>query len=275
MKNWLTQVVAGLFAVATLASCEKDEEKATITPSNAITLSTSTSAAVLVQANAEQTAATYTWTPVTKFTMSGAGKMAAPTPSYQIQFSKSEKIFGYPAKIAAGTGSTKSITVAELNEALLIGLGLTPGVPVTVYARVAAVIGTDEQTFVSKPVALTVTPYKVCLAPNTDSWGLVGPAGNGWPGPTDTDIPLVWDCDAKAYVLTTTLNVGDFKFRLNKKWDTNLGALIKPITPGATTIELKPGGEDMTVKTAGVYTIKLEVTGSGAGTTAAKLTVTP
>ena len=52
MKNWLTQVAAGLFAVAALASCKKDEVKATLTPSNAMTLAANRTSVVLTQAMA-------------------------------------------------------------------------------------------------------------------------------------------------------------------------------------------------------------------------------
>lgn len=273
MKNWITQVVAGLFAVAALASCEKDEEKATITPSNAITLSTSANRVVLTQANQAQTAASFTWTPVT-FAPSSNTPADVPAVSYRLQLAKTETGFGNAAVIDAGTKPTLGVLVGSLNTTLL-GLGLAPDQAASVYVRVAAVVGTDAKSFVSNPVMLTVTPYKECLPPNSDSWGLVGPAGNGWPGPTDTDLALTWNCDAKAYMLRTTLNAGDYKFRLNKQWTVNLGALTKPITPGVAPTTLKLGGEDMTVTTPGTYTVKLEVTGSGANVTAGKLTVTP
>ncbi|WP_426058933.1 SusE domain-containing protein [Hymenobacter sp. B1770] len=270
MKNWLTQVVAGLLAVSTLASCEKDEDKVTITPSNTITLSTSANTVVLTQANSARNAATFTWNPISSFTLSGTDRNTPPAASYRLQVAKSATGFGYPANIEAGAGNTKSVTVEELNSALL-NLGLAPDVAAQVFVRVAAVVGTDAQAFVSNPVQMTVTPYKVCLPPNTDTWGLVGPAGDGWPGATDTDRVLNWDCDAKAYVLRTTLNAGAFKFRKDKKWDINLGGSGNPF---AGAIPLTLNGSDM-VAIPGTYTIKLEVTGSGANVSAGRLTITP
>ena len=270
MKIWLTPVVAGLFAVATLASCEKDEEKATITPSNSITLTASANTLVLSQANATQTAVSYTWTPINSFALSGTDANKLPAVSYRLQLARSATGFGYPSAIEAGTGSNKAVSVSDLNTALL-GLGLAPGVAAPVFVRLVAVIGTDDQSFASNPVALTATPYKVCLPPNTDTWGLVGPAGDGWPGATATDRMLTWDCDAKAYILRTTLNAGPFKFRKDQQWTVNLGG---PTGNFATGVTLAPNGPDL-VATAGTYTIKLEVTGSGTAVTAGKVTITP
>lgn len=274
MKNWLTQVVTVAFAVVALVSCKKDEEKVTVTPSNGITLTASGSAVVLAQVNAAQAAITYNWTPVSSFVFSGTDQTTAPAVSYQLQVAKSADGFGYPTPIDAGAGAAKTITVGDLNITLL-GLGLVPGVATPVFVRVVAVVGTDAHTFASNTLSLTATAYRVCLPPDTDTWGLVGPAGDGWPGATATDRPMTWDCDARAYVLRTTLKAGDFKFRRNRDWAVNLGALVKPITPGATAITLKPGGEDMTVTTPGTYTIKLVVDGSGAAVTGGTLTVTP
>jgi hypothetical protein len=226
---------------------------------------------VLRQANSSQNAAAFTWTPISSFAYSNTDRTMAPAVAYRLQVAKSATGFGYPSNIEAGTGSNKSVTTEELNTALL-NLGLAPDVATPVFVRLAAVVGTDAQTFVSNPVQMTVTPYKVCLPPNTDTWGLVGPAGDGWPGATDTDRMLTWDCDARAYTLRTTLNAGAFKFRKDKKWDVNLGGAGNPFT---APVVLAPNGPDMMVTTPGTYTIKLEVTGSGAAVTAGRLTITP
>ena len=272
MKNWLTPVTAVAFAVLTLASCKKDEVKVTATPSAGLTLSASRTSVVLLQPNSAQTALTYTWNPITFAT---GDNSQVPAVSYQLQLAKSSDGFGYPATIIdAGTGTTKSITVGELNKAL-VGAGLTPNAATPVWMRIAAVVGSDTHSFVSNAVPLTATPYKECLPPNADTWGLVGPAGDGWPGATATDRELKWDCDAKAYVLRTMLNAGDFKFRQNKDWSINLGALTKPMTPGTAGTPLKLNGEDMTITTPGTYTVKLAVTGSGANVTAGTITITP
>lgn len=271
MKNWLTPVAAVAFAFSALVSCKKDEVKVTATPSGNISLTSSGNSAVLLQANENQNAFTFTWNPISLAISDGS---KAPEVSYQLQVAKTANGFGQAGVIDAGTSTNKAVTVKAFNEAL-VALGLPTRASAQVFVRVAAVAGSDARSFVSDAVPLTVTPYAVCLPPNADTWGLVGPAGDGWPGATATDRMLTWDCDAKAYILRTALNVGDFKFRKNTDWAVNLGALTKPLTPGPAATPLKPGGEDMTITTAGTYTIKLTVVGSGTAVTAATLTVTP
>lgn len=271
MKNWLTPVAVAAFAFSALVSCKKDEVRVTATPSSNITLASSGNSSVLLQANEAQNAFTFTWNSV-KLTLSDGS--LAPTVGYQLQLAKTADGFGNPGVIDAGSGTSKAVTVKTLNEALL-NMGLPVRTSAQIYVRLAALVGSDNHSFVSNAIPLTVTPYAVCLPPNSDTWGLVGPAGDGWPGATNTDRMLTWDCDAKAYILRTTLNAGDFKFRKNTDWGVNLGALTKPLTPGATPTPLKPNGEDMTITTPGTYTIKLTVVGSGTAVTAGTLTVTP
>ena len=279
MKNWLTQVAVGLFAVAALTSCEKDEEKATIKPSNTITLTASTNRVVLVQANATQAAVTFNWTPISSFEWSGTDKPGRIAPSYQLQFSKTADNFGYPSTLDAGNGASKAVTVSDLNTVLVGGMGLAPGTATTIYARVAAVVGSDTRTYRSEPVAITVTPYRVCLPPNADVWALVGPAGNGWPDPApamtpkEVGITLTWDCVENAYMARTMLSVGEFKFRKDMAWTTNLGG---PPTGDLTAgVPLTLGGPNLRIATAGTYTVKLKVTGSGTMVTGGMVTVVP
>ncbi|MDQ2771940.1 MAG: SusE domain-containing protein [Bacteroidota bacterium] len=281
MKKWLTPILAVAFAGAALTSCKKDETKVTLEPSNTSVLSASTTSVTLVQANGAQNVLTYNWTPTNSFAWSNSEGTAAPVVSYQLQFAKTADGFGYPGVIDAGVGTTKTITVQDLNS-VLYGLGLAPAVPTPVYVRLATVIGNDvnpdRHTFVSNVVSLTATVYKECLPPNSDTWALVGPAGKGWPSGsaiTEAGIQLIWDCDAKAYMARTALTAGDFKFRQNQAWSVNLGGLTKPLVPGAAPTPLKANGEDMTVAVAGTYTVKLVVDGSGATVTGGTLTITP
>ena len=269
MKNWLTQVAAAAFAVVALASCQKDEDKVTVTPSTTSALTASSTSVVLTQANSAQPALTYNWTPVSAG-LTGTGSAKAPAVSYQLQVAKSADGFGYPAAIDASTSTSKDVTVGELNTALTT-LGLAPNVANQVYVRVVAVVGSDTHSFASNPVQLTATSYKLCLPPNTDTWGLVGPAGDGWPGATATDRMFTWDCGANAYVLRTTLNAGEFKFRKNQDWGINLGGTTGNYTQG---VDLVLNGPNL-VSVPGTYTIKLVVAGSGTGVTGATVTIAP
>lgn len=248
MKNWLTQIAVTAFAVVALASCKKDEEKATIAPSANLTLTASSTSLVLVQANSAQTALTYTWMPV-QFSVSNTESTKAPVASYQLQVAKSIDGFGYPAIIDAGAGTTKAVTVGDLNAALTT-IGVKSGTPTPVFVRVAAVVGTDNHTFVSAPVALTATSYTICLPPaGSDSWAIIGPAGVDW----NTDVPLTYNCTTNTFDITRQLNAGEFKFRANSAWTLNYGSSSN--TGGA----LVAGGSNITVATAGVRTIKLNL----------------
>jgi hypothetical protein len=271
MKSLLTQALAVAFALTSLASCNKDENKVTVAPSAPLNLTASTNTVVLTQLNDANNIITYNWNAVS-FALSGTEANKAPAVSYQVQVAKTADGFGYPAVFEAGTNLMKTITVYELNTGLN-QIGIATQTPVVVYARVVAKVGDDTHTFASAPVALTATAYPACIAPNTDSWALVGPAGLGWPagGATEDGIPLTWNCALQAYTARTALSVGDFKFRKDKAWTINLGGTGN-MTQG---VPLTLGGSNLTIATAGTYTVKLTVTGAGAGVTGGTVTVTP
>ncbi|MFD2720045.1 SusE domain-containing protein [Hymenobacter monticola] len=270
MKNLLTQAFAVAFALTSLASCNKDENKATVAPSAPLSLTASTNTVVLTQLNDANNAITYNWNAVS-FAMSGTDATKAPAATYQVQIAKTADGFGYPAVFDAGTNLTKTITVSDLNKGLnAIGIATQTAVPV--YARVVAVVGTDTYTFASAPVTLTATAYPACLPPNADTWALVGPAGLGWPsgGASEDGVPLTWNCALQAYTARTTLNAGEFKFRKDKAWTVNLGGAGN-LTQG---VALAHNGPNLSIATTGVYTVKLTVSGSGTSTTG-NVTVTP
>ncbi|WP_201980954.1 SusE domain-containing protein [Hymenobacter rubidus] len=272
MKNLLTPALALAFAMTTLASCNKDEDKVTVSPSNTLSLTGSTNSVVLTQLNDAQTAITYSWNAIQQ-SLSGTEFTKTPAVTYQLQFAKAADGFGYPAVIDAGTNTTKAITVYDLNNALnAIGVNTATAGPV--YARVVAVTGSDTHTFASAPVTLTAKAYPACIAPNTDTWALVGPAGKGWPsGTTDSEagLPMTWNCALSAYTVRANLNAGDFKFRKDKAWTINLGGSGN-LTQGAP---LTLNGANLTIATAGIYTVKLVVNGSGTGVSGGTVTVTP
>ena len=267
-------LLIGLLALS-LTACKKDEVKVTseFSASPTVTAST-TNAGVLTKANAQNTVVTYTWTPYT-IKASGDAKIVSPV-MYTLEFAKAGTNFASVKEIQAGdaTASSVAIKTADINRTLL-ALGLPFAQPGQVDVRLKTFAADNQPVLYSSTMKLTASPYDECSAPNADTWGLVGPAGDGWPGATATDRTLNWSCTENAYVLRTALNAGDFKFRKNLDWSVNLGALTKPLTPGSTATPLKLNGEDMTITTAGTYTIKLTVVGSGTAVTAATLTVTP
>ncbi|AWM32303.1 SusE domain-containing protein [Hymenobacter nivis] len=251
MKNWLTQAV-GICTVAAVAltGCKKDEVQATITPTNVPTLAASTTAAVLTQADAAKIAVTYTWTPVTGFTWTNADAPYNPAITYQLQIDKKGGAFTAPATIDAGTSPT-AVTVEALNTALTT-LGIAPGTPTPVDVRLNARYASNTPQ-ASPVMPLTVTSYKACIPPNSDSWGVVGDAADGWPDPANvTDAPLTYNCDTKTYDITRAFKVGAFKIRLNKSWNMNYGS------SSSTGGPLVSGGGNISVTMPGTYTVKFD-----------------
>lgn len=250
MQSWITKLALGAVAIASLSlsACKKDEVRATLTPSNSPTLTSTTNTVILTQANAAQTAATYTWTPVSSLVLANAEGNYKPSITYYIQIDTKGHNFGAPVSIAAGSGPNTVLTVSDLNTALTT-LGVTPGTATDVEVRLNASYATNSST-VSNVLPLKVTAYKVCVPPaGSSTWSIIGPAGVDW----STDVPLTYNCDTKTFDITRTLNAGDFKFRANGAWDVNYGS------PSATGGALVAGGANITVATAGTYTIKLDL----------------
>ncbi|MDU0371537.1 SusE domain-containing protein [Hymenobacter endophyticus] len=268
MKTWITRTFAGAFALATvaLASCEKDEDKVVINSNAATALTASTTTANITTSNSSSQAVTYNWSKV------DFGYNAAVV--YTLQFAKRGTDFASTQDFNVGSSLSKSFTNKELNDlynAIDCSLPATPAAfPLEV--RVKATVGDAVTPVYSAAQSLVASPYPDFVAP-TDRWGLVGPAGDGWPGATATDRNMPYDCRVRGYVARMTLNAGPFKFRRNQDWGTNLGGTTGDYTKGVT---LTPGGSDLTITTPGTYTVKLEVTTDAAGaTTGGKVTITP
>lgn len=252
MQSWITKLALGAVALASLSlsACKKDEVRATLTPSNSPTLASTTSAVVLTQANAAQTAATYTWTPVGSLTWANAENTYKPAITYYIQVDTKGHNFGAPVSIPAGNGPSTVLTVGDLNTAFTT-LGLTPGAATDVEVRLNASYASNSST-VSNVLPLKVTPYKVCVPPaGSSTWSIIGPAGVDW----NTDVPLTYNCDTRTFDVTRTLNAGEFKFRANGAWDVNYGSNV-PTTAGGP---LAAAGNNIVVPATGTYTLKLDL----------------
>ncbi len=238
----------------TLTSCEKDEVRATLTPTTATTLSASAANVVLQQTNSEQTAVTFSWTPVTYAWSNNEQTAVTPVVTYALEIDKQGNNFAKPAVIDMGTGtsSTKAVLVKDLNSSLN-SLGLAPGVATPLEARLKSYVAANSSQY-SPTIALTATSYKMCVAPNTNRWSIIGPAGVDW----STDVALAYDCDTRTYRTTRSLNAGEFKFRLNSDWATNYGSTATRSSAGTAPLDTSPNN-NITVPTAGTYTIILDL----------------
>ena len=258
MKNWLTQGL-GLCAIVALsltAACKKDETRAVLTPGAAPALkaSTTTPNLALTTANSGTTAVSFA------YTAADFGYPAAAT--YTLQFDKKGGSFTSPIAYAGGTAAgTTSLTTAQLVN-VFSALGYPFNASSQVDARVVASVGAAATPAVSPVVTLTGTPVPLCIANINGDWGIVGPAADGWPGATNTDRMLTYDCYTQTFTLRTTFTAGAFKFRANKAWATSLGGSGTNYSAG---VALSTTGGDLVIATPGTYTVTLALTNNASG----------
>jgi hypothetical protein len=269
MKGSLTQLLGSCAVLlVSLASCNKDEVRAVAQPGPAPTLTASATTLTLAQANSENDAVKYTWTPTT------FGYQAVI--SYTLQFDKKGGDFSSPVSFAAGSATTRTLTVSDLNSVYqskgLVSATAAP-TPTALDARVVASVGSNAPTATSPIVGITATPYAFCAQP-AKGWSIIGDAGNGWNA--GNDIVMTYDCANRTFSYTGPLkakagtNAAGYKFRYNNDWTANLGGASStggPLTQdggnlsvpadGTYTIVLTPGSIDPSGKASGgSYTIK-------------------
>lgn len=264
-------LLVGFLAAASLTSCKKDEIRTTAAFGAEPKVTASTSdAGVLLRANKDNNAVTYTWTPYT-FTLSDNTTSASPV-TYTFQLALNGTGFANPYEVTASPDKTSlTLTVGQLNAAL-INLKAPLNQASVIQVRLKTFVANNEAPVYSNITTVIATPYDECVAPNSDTWSLIGLAGVDW----NTDVPLKWSCSENAYVVTMPLNADEFKFRRNNDWAVNLGAAgsgVTTLTVGGSTALATGNPPNLKIGTAGTYTIKLKVTGSGA-TTAGTVTLT-
>jgi hypothetical protein len=107
--------------------------------------------------------------------------------------------------------------------------------------------GADIPATITGDYALTLDlsqPNTYTYSANT--WGLIGDAT---PGGWDNDTNLTWDATNKVFKVTLDLTAAKIKFRANDAWTVNLGGDINALTAG---------GSDISVASAGNYTVTLD-----------------
>lgn len=238
MKNILKLSVFVLLFISTV-SCDSDDH-VIITPSEAAKVSSPATgfSVVLSEANASDVAMVVKWD-AAKY--NGTQTVI----NYTIEAAKAGTSFAAPVTVATTTELSKSLTVGELNSALLNG-GFALNQSNDVDIRVKSNIGTSGVVQNSNANTIKVTPYSAW--PN---WGLIGSATpNGW---NDPDTNLEYDLSTKKYSYTGPLVVGEYKFRLDDKWDTNYG-------DDGNNLSLEAGGANIPIAVEGNYTITVDFT---------------
>ncbi len=154
MKAIVKSSLMLLIASATLlSSCTKNDNKAYLNPGAAPMLNTTMTTLVLVQANAANTAGSFTWT------AADFGYKAAVT--YSLQFCKAGTNFATSSTTELNVGSvlSKTFTVSEFNAKML---DIMPyGVATQINARLKADVGSGVTPIYSNVITnITVTAYR-------------------------------------------------------------------------------------------------------------------
>lgn len=152
MKNVIKNASLLLALGVSLWSCEKEETKAILNPSGAVTLNNTTNTLVLQQANAANPATTFTWNKAEFGFPAGI--------TYTLELCKGGTNFATATttSINMATLLTKAFTVGEFNAKMQ---DIIPnGSAQAVQARIKAVVGASVPPVYSNIVNLTVTAYR-------------------------------------------------------------------------------------------------------------------
>ena len=260
MKNYFASPLLFGGLVLVLASCAKDETKATLNPNAAPQLTASATTAAITPTTGSNGAVTYNW--------SAADFNFPAAVTYTLQFAKAGTNFASTVDYNVGNALTKSFTVKQLNQ-IYNDIDCNRSGPATapepLDVRVRATVGDAAAPSMSNVGTIAAAPYPDVVVP-TDTWGLVGPAADGWPGPPGpiTDRMMTYDCRVRAYTIRTRLKADKFKFRRNRDWGINLGGMTGDYTKG---LPLTLNGGDLVIAAGdtGLYTIKLAVETNAAG----------
>lgn len=235
-----------IFKLSTLAmlimsvvSCNSDDITV-VEATKAAVLTSPASGTVFVfdKTKATDVAATFKWDAAQY-----AGAAVAVT--YEVEMAKSGTDFKNPTTISVTSNNLVAVTVGELNTAAQ-NSGLTPFEAQDADIRVKSYVGEGGIAQYSNVIKVSITSYSAW-----DNWGLIGSATpNGW---NDPDTNLDYDIATKKYSYTGPLVVGEYKFRLDDKWDTNYG-------DDGNNLSLEAGGANIPITVAGNYTIVVDFT---------------
>jgi hypothetical protein len=225
MKNTIKLLI--IFLSLLTISCTDDiENKVSAEKAEGISLLTPTSTfnLVLDGAKLNDLATTFVWNDTAKSTI-------ATGISYTVEAAKAGTNFAAVVVIGAPTMKQFLDVKVSTLDAATKALGMPAMVEGAIDVRVKSSAGT------SNVFTLKVTPYQ-------PSWGVIGSATPlGW----DASTEMTFNQATGTYSVTLPLTTGEFKFRLDNKWDTNFGDT-------GNNLSLEPAGDNIAV-TAGFYTI--------------------
>jgi len=144
--------------------------------------------------------------------------------NYTIEIAKAGTKFAAPIAVTTTTARYKTLTVSELNSALVNG-GFIEKEENSVDIRIKATVGTGAEAQYSNFYTFKATPYHTPLA--TSHWlvGAATPGGWTWDGDAETEFPLVVG-KTDVYQVTIVLKSGEAfreflgnNFTSNGNWD--------------------------------------------------------
>lgn len=154
MRTWLNKIMLVGIAAIAFSSCEKDEVKTILTTGATPTLQANNTTLVLLQANANNDAVKFTYSPAT------FGFDAAVT--YVLQIAKGGTSFASASTTEVGLSNTspmeKSFKVVDFNRELLKIINYGTATPVEV--RVKATVAAAAAPSYSNVVTMTATAYR-------------------------------------------------------------------------------------------------------------------
>lgn len=253
MTTWFTKLLRVGTVALLLTACEKDDDKTIIQPNGGPTLTASATAlGTLSGDNAAKMAVTFTWTPPDYGYAAGV--------TYTLQLDVKGNNFKTPKEYTT-TASTLTLTVAELNSALL-ALGVAPGAAGQLDARVKSDVSSNAAySQLSGTTALTASPYLSVIAypslyvpGDYQGWSpdkapkIASPSNNG---------------TYEGYV--NFASASPFKFTSAPNWDnTNYGisgtVATNPTTKAVSgTLSTDGSAGNLTVPAAGYYRLVANV----------------
>ncbi|MBF9254570.1 SusE domain-containing protein [Pontibacter sp. 172403-2] len=244
MRTSIHQLLILCVCSLALFSCEKDEEKLTVTPTGIPELTVSTTSPALSSETAADDAVTFSWTPL-DLTWS-VPEYSYDAAKYTLQLAPAGTDFAAPEEVALGSSTEKTYTVADFNK-LLLKMELPTGAPASLDVRLQTSIGPNVEPTYSNVVTVTATPY--VDIPDYPSLYVPGQY-QGWA--PDVAPKISSPKDDGIYEGYVFMNVADgFKFTSKPNWDgPNYG------DGGTGKLSTDGGAGNLTVKEPGYYLLK-------------------
>ncbi len=219
MKN-ISKFLIAFLSVVTLSCTDEISDREAVVASVAPQLVTPTNNfnIVLTKLTEKEVATTMVWKDASYL---GTSTVV----NYTIEVAKAGTKFASPSVVTTTTNRFKSITVAELNSALING-GFKDKVESVVDIRVKSSVGavSGVEQF-SNSVTIKATPYRVPLASSLWLVGAATPGGWTWDNDAETEFPLV-PGSTNVYQVSINLNGGESfriflgnNFTSNGNWD--------------------------------------------------------